>query len=165
VLYAPAYRERYAEFLRIDFPRIPITSDRATFEETASLGGRLVALHLLKSPELDPPIARFEGEGDNRVAKTKRQGFRYHPEAKRVYINTSQHFSPVPQEVWQYRIGGYQVCEKWLKDRKERRLELDDIRTYCRIVTALARTIEIQRAIDAVYPRIEAALLKAEGSR
>jgi len=165
VLYAPAYRERYAEFLRIDFPRIPLTSDRATFEETASLGGRLVALHLLKSPELDPPIARFEGEGDARVAKTKRQGFRYQPEAKRVYINTSQHFSPVPQEVWQYRIGGYQVCEKWLKDRKGRRLELDDIRTYCRIVTALARTIEIQRAIDAVYPRVEAALLKAEGSR
>lgn len=129
VLYAPTYRERYAEFLRIDFPRIPFTADREVFEELAALGGRLVALHLLKSPELDPPAARFESEPpsrngasaatqDNRVAKTKGQGFRYDPEQERVWINKAQYFAPVTPEVWEYRIGGYQVCEKWLKDRR-----------------------------------------------
>jgi hypothetical protein len=61
----------------------------------------------------------------------------------------------VPEAVWSYQVGGYQVCEKWLKDRRERRLELDDIRTYCRIVTALARTLEIQQQIDKLYPEVE----------
>jgi len=72
-----------------------------------------------------------------------------------LYINPMQYFTPVPELVWPYRIGGYQVCEKWLKDRRERRLELDDIRAYCRIVTAIARTIEIQGEIDTLYPTVE----------
>ncbi len=69
--------------------------------------------------------------------------------------NAAQHFAPVPESVWACRIGGYQVREKWLKDRRERRLELDDIRTYCRIVTAMKLTIDIQEQIDALYPEIE----------
>jgi len=151
VLYAPAYRTKYAEFLRIDFPRIPFTADAELFEKLAALGGRLVALHLLKSPELDPPACRFEGEGDNRVEKGRKAGLRYDAGEERVYINAAQHFAPVPEAVWSYQIGGYQVCEKWLKDRTERRLELDDIRTYCRIVTALRQTIAIQEEIDELY--------------
>ncbi len=75
---------------------------------------------------------------------------------ERVYINAKQHFAPVPEAVWTYQIGGYQVCEKWLKDRQARRLELDDIRVYCRIVTALARTIGLPTGIDALYPAVEA---------
>jgi predicted helicase len=149
VLYAPTYRARYAEFLRLDFPRIPLAADRDLFDALAALGGRLVALHLLRSPELDPPLARFEGAGDGRVAKGK--GVRYDADAQRVTINAAQYFAPVPPEVWAYQVGGYQVCHKWLKDRAERQLSLDEVRTYCRIVTALARTIEIQREIDALY--------------
>jgi len=156
VLYAPAYREKYAEFLRLDFPRIPFTTDRGLFEALAALGGRLVGLHLLKSAELDPPAARFEGQGDGGVARSKGQGFRYDADAGRVYINKTPYFAPVPVAVWEYRIGGYQVCEKWLKDRGERRLELEDVRAYCRIVTALARTIALQAEIDALYPAVEA---------
>ena len=72
-----------------------------------------------------------------------------------MYINATQCFAPVPESVWTYQVGGYQVCEKWLKDRKERRLELDDIRTYCRIVTALGRTIELEYQIDAIYTEAE----------
>jgi len=68
------------------------------------------------------------------------------------YFQTPRDLAPVPESVWTYRIGGYQVCEKWLKDRRERRLELDDIRTYCRIVTALQKTIDIQEEIDATLP-------------
>ncbi|MFZ1552014.1 MAG: type ISP restriction/modification enzyme, partial [Anaerolineae bacterium] len=133
--------------------RIPLTADRELFDALAALGGRLVELHLLRSPELDPPLARFEGAGDGRVAKGK--GLHYDPDAGRVAINAGQHFAPVSPEVWQYQVGGYQVCHKWLKDRAERQLSLAEVRTYCRIVTALARTIEVQRAIDAVYGAVE----------
>ena len=162
VLYAPTYRETYAEFLRIDFPRVPFTADPDLFAEVAALGERLTALHLLRSRELDPPAARFEGDGDGCVAKTARQGFRYEPDEERVHINPTQHFAPVPQAVWEYRVGGYQVCEKWLKDRKDRRLDLDDIKTYCRIVTALGLTLGIQEELDTLYPEIEADLLNIE---
>ena len=155
VLYAPSYREKYEEFLRIDFPHIPFTADRELFAELAALGARLVDLHLLRSPELDPPSCRFEGQGDAVVARTKALGFRYDPGEQRLYINRTQYFGPVPTEVYKYRIGGYQVCDKWLKDRKERCLELDDIRTYCRMVTALGCTLTIQQQINALYPDVE----------
>ena len=155
ILYAPAYREKYAEFLRIDFPRVPFTADRELFAKLAALGARLTDLHLLTSPELDPPTCRFEGEGNMVVARTRAKGFRYDPDAQRMYINKTQYFGPIPAEVYEYRIGGYQVCDKWLKDRKERRLKLDDIRTYCRMVTAIKRTLEIQKELDTVYSDIE----------
>lgn len=158
VLYAPSYRGKYVSFLRRDFPRIPFSSDHVLFQRMAELGKRLVDLHLLRSSELDPPIAPFQGEGDNKV-ETGKKGLRYDAKSERVYINESQYFEGVPPEVWFYQIGGYQVCEKWLKDRKGRKLTLSEIRTYCHIVTALAKTIQIQRTIDELYPKIEETLL------
>ena len=155
VLYAPAYRTKYAEFLKMDFPRIPFTSDAKLFKKLAALGEKLVALHLLKSPDLDPPACRFDGDGSNRVEKDRKTGLRYDIDEERVWINATQHFAPVSEAVWTYQIGGYQVCEKWLKDRRNRRLDLDDIRAYCRIVTALGRTIELQGEIDTLYPSAE----------
>ena len=164
VLYAPAYRQKYAEFLRMDFPRVPFTADAGLFQKLSALGARLVALHLLKSPELDPPACRFDGEGDGRVGKGKKAGLHYEPGEQRVYINPTQYFAPVPEAVWTYPVGGYQVCEKWLKDRRERRLELDDIRTYCRIVSSLKLTMGIQQEIDALYPRAESkTVVQADG--
>lgn len=158
ILYSPRYRDKYAEFLRTDFPRIPFTKVPELFEKLAALGKRLVDLHLLRSDELDPPTAKFEGEGDG-IVKTGKNGLRYDPETERVYINESQYFVGVPPEVWEYQIGGYQVCHKWLKDRKDRRLSLDEIKTYCRIATALQRTIKIQKEIDKLYPAVEESLL------
>lgn len=155
ILYAPTYREKYAAFLRLDFPRIPFTSDQNLFVRLAELGKRLVELHLLRSPELDPPLAQFKGEGNDRVIVSGRQGLRYDASEERVYINQGQYFAPVPPEVWEYPIGGYQVCHKWLKDRKDRTLTVDEIRTYCCIVTALSKTIEIQAEIDTLYPAVE----------
>ncbi len=155
VLHAPAYRNKYAQFLRTDFPRVPFTVDRKLFDKLADLGSRLVALHLLESPELDPPACRFDGEGNAMVARTKAQGFRYDPDEQRMHINRTHYFSPFSPEVYHYRIGGYQVCEKWLKDRKERRLHTTDIRTYCRMVTAIERTITIQQQLDDLYPNVE----------
>ncbi len=151
VLYAPTYREQYADYLRIDFPRVPFTQDHALFLELAGLGERLANLHLLRSAELDPPLCRFEGEGDNRVRKVT-----YKADAQQVWINPQQYFAPVRREVWECLIGGYQVCEKWLKDRRERALSLDEVRTYCKVVTALAQTIELQQAIDMLYQAVEA---------
>ncbi len=162
VMYSPSYREKYAEFLRIDFPRIPFTADRELFEAMAELGGRLVDLHLLKSDELDTPAARFEGEGENKVARTKGKGFRYEPDDERVYVNKTQYFAPVPLELWEYQVGGYQVLHKWLKDRKDRPLSMDEIKTYCRIVTALKVMIEIQEEIDALYPKVEERIVEVD---
>jgi len=154
VLYAPAYRKKYAEFLRMDFPRIPFTADKKLFAKLAKLGEKLAGLHLLKSPDLDPPVCRFEGDGDGRIGKDRRNGLRYDADERRVYINAAQYFAPVPEAVWKYQIGGYQVCGKWLKDRRERTLAYDDIRN-CRIVSALAHTIEIQEEIDGLYAGVE----------
>jgi hypothetical protein len=107
-----------------------------------------VDLHLLKSKEIDPPIAKFKGKGENKVEKvTYKDG--------KVSINKEQYFDGIVDDVWEYQIGGYQVCEKWLKDRKGRTLSLDDIRHYCKIVTAIKNTIEIQKEIDKLYPEIE----------
>jgi hypothetical protein len=162
VLYSETYRRKYAEFLKRDFPRIPFTKSYRIFQRIAALGKRLVGLHLLRSAELDPPMARFEGQGDNRVAQAKSQGLRYESREERVHINKTQYFEPVPLELWEYQIGGYQVLEKWLKDRRNRQLTLDEIKTYCRIVTAIRRTIEIQEEIDALYPEAEAQTIPVE---
>jgi len=127
----------------------------------AELGERLVELHLLRSPELDPPLVRFQGEGDGKVIVSGKKGLRYDAAQERVYINQNQYFSPVSPEVWGYPIGGYQVCHKWLKDRKDRTLTLDEIRTYCRITTALSRTIEVQSHIDEFYHAAEGEVVVA----
>jgi len=158
ILYSNGYREKYTEFLRTDFPRIPFTSDPELFEKLAAIGKRLVNLHLLCSNELNPPIARFEGSGDGKV-QTEKNGLRYDSDAERVCINETQYFEGVPPDVWAYQIGGYQVCHKWLKDRKDRRLSLDEIKTYCRITTAISKTIEVQEEIDNLYPAVEENLL------
>jgi len=91
--------------------------------------------------------------------QTGKKGLRYDTNAQRVYINEEQFFEGVPAEVWEYPIGGYQVCHKWLKDRKDRKLALEEIKTYCRIVTALEKTIQIQAEIDTLYPQVEKTLL------
>ncbi|MBI2470895.1 MAG: N-6 DNA methylase [Planctomycetes bacterium] len=148
VLYSNTYRSKYAEFLKIDFPRIPFTKDFKLFIKMAEYGKRLVDLHLLKSPELDSPIAKFQGKGDNKVEKLRYEG-------TSLFVNESQYFEGIEPEIFESQIGGYQVCEKWLKDRKNRKLSLDEIKHYCTIVTALAKTIEIQKAIDAFYPKVE----------
>ena len=148
VLYSNIYRTKYSEFLKIDFPRVPFTKDYKLFMKMAEYGERLVELHLLKSSEIDTPIARFQGEGDDKVEK-----LRY--EKEKLYINNDQYFEGIPLEVWGYQVGGYQVCAKWLKDRKGKPLSVEETKHYCKIVTALKKTIEIQTKIDSTYLDIE----------
>jgi predicted helicase len=156
VLYAPAYRQTYAEFLKSDFPRIPFTKDYELFQEMAALGHQITELHLMESDQLNKPIAKFQGKGSNVIAKAKKVGRNYQPEEQRVYINKDgQYFEGIPQEVWEYQIGGYQVLDKWLYDRRERHLTNEEIQHYCRVVTALKHTIDLQQQIDEIHPGVE----------
>jgi len=119
------------------------------------LGRKLTNLHLLSSNKLDNPISKFRGQGSGMVEKVK-----YNEEDMRIYINNDNYFDNVEKAVWEYQIGGYQVCNKWLKDRKNRSLSLTETGQYCKIVTAIARTIEIQQAIDNLYQEVEKDMIK-----
>jgi len=144
LLHSPTYRSRYADPLSRDFPRIPLPGGLPLFQSLAALGSELVALHLLESPKVNDFITRFEGKGDNSIPKKPI----YKDGA--VWINSSQRFVDVPEAVWNFHIGGYQVCEKWLKDRKARTLSADDIAHYQRVVVALNETIRLMAEIDRV---------------
>jgi predicted helicase len=153
VFYSNIYRQTYAEFLKIDFPRVPFTTNYDLFKEIGKLGKQLAGLHLLKSPVLDLPVAKFQGSGDNdRIDKVT-----FKEDERRIYINKDKYFEGIAPEVWNYHIGGYQVLHKYLKDRKGR--IMDDAPYYCRIITALSKTIEIQKKIDEIYPEVEKELV------
>jgi hypothetical protein len=170
VFYSPTYRTRYAEFLKSDFPRVPLTSDVNLFRSLCGLGAELVALHLLESPNLAKPIARYPVNGPNVVEKgfpkylapgELEPGTGKPLEDGRVYISKGdpgsdakgQYFEGVPPEVWNFHIGGYQVCEKWLKDRRGRTLTYDDLDHYLKVVTALNETIRLMSEVDKAIPK------------
>lgn len=156
IVYSTVYRAKYKQFLKTDFPRVPFTNDYELFREIEKLGEKLIDLHLLRSVQLSSPVSRFQGEGTNKIAKPKRVGRNYKAKEGCVYINKDgQHFEGIKPEVWEYEIGGYQVLDKWLKDRRERKLSLSEIKTYCKIVTAIEQTIEVQQKIDEIYPAVE----------
>ena len=142
VLYSPTYRERYYEFLKYDFPRIPLPQDINQFCTLAALGQRLMDWHLLKDVQI-PPMHRFEGEGDGVVSQVRYLD-------GRVWINPNQYFTDVPLEVWEYEVGAYQVCEKWLKDRRGEALRYEDVRQYRAILVAVAETLRVMAEIDGV---------------
>jgi hypothetical protein len=148
IFHSPTYRSRYAEFLKIDFPRVPLTSNDNLFRQLADYGEQLVQLHLMTSPVLDNLITEFVGKGDRSVAAG-------HPKYSKGIVTINKQgdcFKGVLEEVWNFYIGGYQVCHKWLKDHKERTLSDEDIPHYQKIVVALAETIKLMQLIDAGIP-------------
>ncbi len=155
VLYSNIYREKYAEFLRIDFPRIPFASDYDLLIKMGKLGQQLAEIHLMKSSELNQTFSRFEVSGNNIVKKV-----RYNESEKNVYINDTQYFSKIEKDIWEYQIGGYQVMNKWLKDRKKRNLSLEDIQHYFKIARVLQLTIQYQQKIDELYDEVEKNLIQ-----
>lgn len=160
VLHSPGYRSRYAEFLKSDFPRIPTPKDRAIFADLVPLGRDLVALHLLRpdeAPILEKPTVRFAGSGEARVEK----GFPKFENGK-VMINGSRWFEDVPEATWEFHVGGYQVCQKWLKDRAGkggknphpgRVLTDEDVLHYRRVVVALTETRRLMAEVDKVIEK------------
>jgi predicted helicase len=148
VLYSNIYREKYAEFLKIDFPRIPFTSDYKLFIQVAAVGEELAQLHLLKHKNLNKPVAKYKGKGDDRIEKPV-----YNEEKQIVFINKTNYFEGITPEIWNYHIGGYQVMEKYLKDRKGRLM--NDPAHYCKIASALHLTIQLQTKVDELFPAVE----------
>ena len=145
VLHAPTYRTRYAEFLRIDFPRVPFPESSDDFERLSGLGWALAEAHLLRElPRRG--LAAYRGKGDHTV-----EAVRYSPEQQAVAIKDTQFFEPVPQTVWDFHIGGYQVIDKYLKSRKGRMLSLDEINQASAIADSLAFSIEQMARIDKAY--------------
>jgi hypothetical protein len=145
VLHAPIYRARYAEFLRTDFPRIPFPETRDAFEALSRFGAALVNAHLLREVPRRG-LADYHGRGDNIV-----EFVRYAPQQGSIEINKTQCFAPMPQPVWDFHIGGYQVLDKYLKSRKGRVLSLDEITHVGAVADALAFTIEQMAKIDQAY--------------
>ena len=143
VLHSPNYREKYKEFLKIDFPRVPYATDADKFWKLVVLGKELREIHLLESPKVEEFLTGYPEEGDNIVGKpTYKDGS--------VYINETQYFSNVKEVAWNFYIGGYQPAQKWLKDRKGRELSFDDILHYQKIIVALTETDRIMKEIDEV---------------
>ncbi|MBM4271044.1 MAG: DNA methyltransferase [Deltaproteobacteria bacterium] len=148
VFHSPTYRNRYAAFLKLDFPRLPLTSNTDLFRSLCNLGEELVALHLMEK-QLSR-ITTYPIAGDNTVETVRYSEPDQGGDSGRVWINKTQYFEKVPPEVWNYHVGGYQVCQKWLKDRKGRQLTYDDITHYQYIVAALKETIRLMEEIDRV---------------
>ena len=148
ILHNPAYRQKYREFLKTDFPRVPYPTDQKQFRALAQLGAELRSLHLMESPTLDTLITTYPETGDNTVTKPH---FEITDPTKclgKVHINPTQHFTDVPEVAWNFHIGGYQPAQKWLKDRKGRTLDHQDIIHYQKIIVALTKTAAIMETIS-----------------
>jgi predicted helicase len=141
ILYSPAYRERYAEFLKSEFARIPLTRSVRLFFLLRDIGNQLLTCHLLRGSGIDEHRFPVPGSGDVETVE-------FQMETERVYINARQYFSGVTEEIWQFMVGGYQVCHKWLKDRREMVLTEDDVMTYRRTLAAIGRTIQLMKQVD-----------------
>lgn len=162
VLHSPSYREKYKEFLKIDFPRVPYPKNPRQFIDLVELGSQLRQIHLLESPVVDNYITQYPEDGDNIVTKPKYEQRNFVMDENtithndtiepmgRVYINETQYFENVPEVAWNFYIGGYQPAQKWLKDRKERELSYEDILHYQKIIVALSETDRIMKEIDTI---------------
>jgi predicted helicase len=153
VLHSPTYREKYKEFLKIDFPKIPYPKDSKTFWELVELGSQIREIHLLESPTVENYITEFNIDGDCVVTKPRYETsppLEGCPQDGVVHINETQYFENVPEVAWNFYIGGYQPAQKWLKDRKDRKLEFDDIAHYQKIIVALTETDRLMKEIEAI---------------
>ncbi len=152
VFHSPTYRERYDQFLHVDFPRVPFPRNAAQFCVLAGLGQRLTGVHLLHFPALSASSLGFPIAGDDTIARGYPRYVEPNPAGGvaqgRVNINRRQYFEGIAPEVWQFRIGGYQPMDKWLKDRRGRVLSFDDIDHYRRMAAAIGETINLMERVD-----------------
>ncbi|HEY1197902.1 MAG TPA: type ISP restriction/modification enzyme [Thermoplasmata archaeon] len=162
VFFSTGYRTRYGQFLKTGFPRLPLTSSQELFAALASAGEELTELHLLRRPVTDPNPVGFPVAGTDVVdapyprfrKSTPNAGSSSAPaEEGRVSINAHQYFRPVESEVWEFSVGGYRPCEKWLKDRQGRELSFDDKTHFAKIVSAIRATLRTISRIDSTIPR------------
>ncbi len=154
ILHSPTYREKYKEYLKIDFPRVPYPEDEKTFWNLVKLGKEVREIHLLDSPKVEDYITSYPKGGNNtittKIAKKDWELFDTQNQLGRIWINEEQYFDNVPLVAWEFYIGGYQPAQKWLKDRKGRELKVDDILHYQKIIVALSETNRIMQEIDKI---------------
>lgn len=143
VLHSQKYITRFKEFLKIDFPKVPFPNSKDTFIELVNVGTKLRKLHLMQSDSLGSLITKYPISGPNFV-----ESVQYND--GKVYINETQYFDNVPAITWEFFIGGYQPAQKWLKDRKGRKLEFEEILHYQKIIKALAETHRLMQEIDKI---------------
>lgn len=152
VLHSPTYREKYNEFLKIDFPRVPYPANKEIFWELVDLGSKLRQIHLLEHPKVDSPITKYPVAGndviENRITKKDFVILEDQPDKGRVFINDDQYFDEIPLVAWDFYIGGYQPAQKWLKSRYGDKLGYEDIKHYQKIIVALAETDRLMKLID-----------------
>jgi len=146
ILYSPIYREKYKDFLKTDFPRIPYPHNKRSFWKLVKLGSVLREAHLLESPDVEKFTTEYPVDGNNFVFKIA------HKDGN-VWINNDQYFANVPLSVWEFSIGGYQPAQKWLKDRKGCELEFGEILHYQKIIAALIITEVTMKEIDKIVIR------------
>ena len=151
ILYSNIYREKYIEFLKIDFPKIPFPNNYELFVKLSTIGKNIIDLHLMNSDILNNPSSKFEGETGNGIIKN----VTYDIKNKNLFINDTQYFTKIEPEIYNYFIGSYQVLNKWLKDKKGQQLTIQDINYFIKIIKVLEETIIIQKEIDKIYPEIE----------
>lgn len=147
ILHSPTYRERYKEFLKIDFPRVPFTSDQKLFWALVEKGRELREYHLMEHKESSNLITKFPVSGENDVTQTPKF------EDNKVWINETQYFDGVSETAWNFYIGGYQPAQKWLKDRKGRKLSFDEVLHYQKIIVALVNTDRLMKEVDKLVPK------------
>ncbi|MDM8542932.1 N-6 DNA methylase [Desulfococcaceae bacterium HSG9] len=155
VLHSLSYREKYKEFLKIDFPRVPYPKTKTVFRKLVELGGELRTIHLLENPVVEQYITTYPEDGDNmvtrRIVKKDYEITDTVNQTGRVWINAKQYFGDVPHAAWEFYIGGYQPAKKWLKDRHGRELGFEDIQHYQKIIVALTETDKIMKRIDEIH--------------
>jgi predicted helicase len=147
ILHSPSYREKYKEFLKIDFPRIPYPKSTEQFEKLAAFGEKLRHLHLMENITVPNNFANFPKSGNNKIENSFTEKSNNYQDNK-VWINDSQYFDNVSEIAWEFYIGGYQPTQKWLKDRKGRALTYEDIEHYQKIIFILNETDRLMREID-----------------
>ncbi len=142
-LHSPTYRDKYKEFLRIDFPRVPYPKDKNQFQALVAFGKELRLLHLLESPKINKFITIYPEDGSNVIEKVEYKN-------GKVFVNAKQYFGNVPEIAWNFYVGGYQPAQKWLKDREDRTLTNEDIEHYQKMIVALTETDKIMKEIDQI---------------
>lgn len=143
VLYSPKYREKYQEFLKIDFPRVPYPKNEKIFWQLVEKGKKLRELHLMNDPSLEKLMTTYPQSGDDNVEKVEYKD-------EKVFINKEQYFGNVPEVAWNFFIGGYQPAQKWLKDRTGRILSNEDLGHYQKIIKVLVETDKVMKEIDEI---------------
>lgn len=150
ILYSKAFRRKYASELRTGFPRIPITSDKELFAKISTIGKELIQLHLLSDPKNWQSMAGFPEVGSDTIEKVT-----YDAANSCTLINDKQYFSKIDPEIWNYEVGGYKVCERWLRERIGRKLNSNEQAFFMKIVGAIRETIRLQRELDNLYSAVE----------